>query len=329
MKTRKPLRLLLAGGTAFLLGSMAMLVLSESTQGAYQSPEPAGDSATPVAAAGRGRVDVDGGMIQIAAQRDGIVSAVFVKEGEEVRKGDLLARQDDRSAQAALAEARALVAETMSRAPVLKVRVSAARRERDRLAPLRRDGAEATKTYDEAQSRAEEAEAELAAHEASVRLAKARLATAELEVAQREIRAPINGRIVRVMARPGTGVSTLNVSSLFTLVPGERFIFRVDVEERLIRQVYAGQEVAITLDSDPEPITGQVLRIGEILGQRKIDPSDSQQRVDERVVEAVVLLPDADSARFLIGQRGLAKFMTPVRTGALPVRVRPVTEVRG
>lgn len=77
-----------------------------------------------------------------------------------------------------------------------------------------------------------------------------------------------------------------------------------------MRQVHAGQPVTVTLDSTPESLSGEVLRIGEILGQRKIDPSDATQRVDERVVEVVVALSPRTGHRFLIGQRGLAKFLT-------------------
>jgi multidrug efflux pump subunit AcrA (membrane-fusion protein) len=47
-------------------------------------------------AIGRGRVDIDGGLIQIAAQRDGVVVEVFVEEGANVKAGQLLARLDDR-----------------------------------------------------------------------------------------------------------------------------------------------------------------------------------------------------------------------------------------
>jgi HlyD family secretion protein len=292
------------------IGLIVSTALTDELSGSGLGSQEVLSLETPVAAAGRGRIDVEGGMIQIAAQRDGVISALFVSEGADVRAGDLLARQDDRAARAALDEARAALAETVARGAVLWVRVAAGRRERNRLDRLRRDGAEAVKLFDEAQSRLEEAEADLAAHDAATRLAQARLATAEIEIAQREIRAPVDGRIVRLQARPGSGASTLSVSTLFTLVPNERFIFRVDVEERLMRQVHSGQPVMVTLDSTPEPLSGEVLRIGEILGQRKIDPSDAQQRVDERVVEVVVALSRHNSQRFLIGQRGLAKFLT-------------------
>lgn len=309
----RPKRLMLGGSVVIVLGSCVGLLVStamtDELSGAGQGNREIPTVGTPVAAAGRGRIDVEGGMIQIAAQRDGVISAIFVSEGADVRAGDLLARQDDRAARAALDEARAALAEAEARGAVLQVRVAAGRRERNRLDRLRRDGAEAVKLFDEAQSRLEEAEAELAVHKAAVRLAQARLATAEMEIAQREIRAPVDGRIVRLQARPGSGASTLSVSTLFTLVPNERFIFRVDVEERLMRQVHPGQPVTVTLDSTPEPLSGEVLRIGEILGQRKIDPSDATQRVDERVVEVLVALSPRTGQRFLIGQRGLAKFL--------------------
>ncbi|BAI75422.1 secretion protein (plasmid) [Azospirillum sp. B510] len=317
---------ILAGLASIAIASSMGAVYSAAVGDEQTHGGPAGGEVlsvgTPVVAAGRGRVDVEGGMIQIAAQRDGVITEIFVTEGADVRAGDLLARQDDRAARAALEEAKAALAEAVARGGTLRVRVSAARRERNRLDRLRRDGAEAVKLYDEAQSRLEEAEAELTAHDATVRLARARVASAEMEIAQREVRAPVDGRIVRLLARPGSGASTLNVSTLFTLVPNERFILRVDIEERLMRQVVPGQPVTIQLDSGTETLSGEVLRIGQLLGQRKLDPSDAQQRVDERVVEAIVSLPSRPDRRYLIGQRGLAKFLVPSQpaTALLPER---------
>lgn len=294
-----------------LFAALALVVLSAVAFEHFVAGEESSAAATAVpgserpVAAGRGRVDVEGGMIQIAAQRDGVIAEVFVTEGAEVRAGDLLARQDDRTAQTALAEANAALAEVRARGAGIKVRLAASRRERNRLEGLRRDGAEASKSFDEAQSRLDEAMAETAAHDAAIRLAEARVATAAMEVSQREIRSPVDGRIVRLQARPGTGASTLQVSTLFTLVPHARFLLRVDVEERALSEISIGQRTTITLDGNPEPITGEILRIGEILGQRRIDPTDTQQRVDERVVEVVVSLP---AGHYRIGQRGLAKF---------------------
>src|SRR6478672_8113574 len=50
---------------------------------------------SPYAAIANGKVDVEGGIIQIAARRGGIVRDVLVQEGDRVVAGQILARQED------------------------------------------------------------------------------------------------------------------------------------------------------------------------------------------------------------------------------------------
>src|SRR5687767_4000376 len=60
-------------------------------------PLPAQASAVPMVVA-RGIVDVDGGLIQLAASREGIVQEVHVEEGTAVKKGTVLLVVDNRAA---------------------------------------------------------------------------------------------------------------------------------------------------------------------------------------------------------------------------------------
>ena len=55
---------------------------------------------TPYAATASGKVDVEGGIIQVAARAPGVVRQVFVQEGDEVAKGQALARLEDDAPQA-------------------------------------------------------------------------------------------------------------------------------------------------------------------------------------------------------------------------------------
>ena len=68
----------------------------------------------PTAAVADGKADVEGGIIQVAARTAGVVSAVYVEEGDAVTKGQVLARQEDdaprwrsQTAEATLAQAKA------------------------------------------------------------------------------------------------------------------------------------------------------------------------------------------------------------------------------
>lgn len=57
-------------------------------------PAPAGAvvAPSPFAAAANGKVDVEGGMIQVAARRAGIIRDVLVNEGDAVVRGQKIGR---------------------------------------------------------------------------------------------------------------------------------------------------------------------------------------------------------------------------------------------
>ncbi|MDO5527932.1 MAG: biotin/lipoyl-binding protein, partial [Paracoccus sp. (in: a-proteobacteria)] len=58
-------------------------------------------------AVARGTVDVAGGLMRLAAQREGLIVEVLASEGDHVSEGQILARIDDKSAALQLEMARA------------------------------------------------------------------------------------------------------------------------------------------------------------------------------------------------------------------------------
>jgi HlyD family secretion protein len=257
-------------------------------------------------AVAKGRVDVEGGVIQVAAARDGVIAEVLVEEGARVRKGQLLALQDARVSTVALLEAHAAIEPSRARVQLLVTQLDAARRELARLTHLAEAGAETTRSRDEADDRVRQLEAEIRVARAEVKAALARADVARLEVEQREIRAPIDGIIVKRSARPGTGASTLNVTSLFTVVPDTPKIVRTELEESFIGAVKLGQRVEIIGEADPsQRADGKVLRIAQVFGAKRGGSDDPNEKVDEHVVEVVTSL---GSQSFLIGQRVRVNF---------------------
>ncbi|HEY1425320.1 MAG TPA: efflux RND transporter periplasmic adaptor subunit [Caulobacteraceae bacterium] len=265
--------------------------------------------ATPYAAIADGKADVEGGIIQVAARAPGVVSAVYVEEGDTVRRGQVLARQEDdaprlavQTAEAALAQARAATALTDSQ-------LAAAQREVARLKPLAKARFVSSQSVDQAGDQVRNADATLEAEHASVGVAATQLSQAKFALEQTIIRAPIDGKIVRRYANPGVGASTLNVTAMFDLEPSTRRIVRAEVSEAAQPFVSVGQKVQLVADADQSKSwPGQVLRIAPVFGQRKLQSDDPSQKTDDRVVEVVV---SADNAPFLIGQRVLVKFEKP------------------
>lgn len=283
-----------------------------SSQGAAKkkaAQEAAATVVSPYAAVANGKVDVEGGIIQVAARRGGVVEEVLVQEGDVVTAGQVLARQEADEPRLAVQRARAEVAQAESQLAQIQVDIRTSRREHDRLAQLVDSNFVAAQRMDQARDQIASAEARLQAQRAAVQTARARLNEAEFNLELTVIRAPMDGRIVRRYANPGAGASTLQVSTMFDLEPEAPRIVRAEIVESDIPNVTVGQAAEISPEGDPSKIfVGQVLRRAAVFGARKLASDDPSQRSDERVVEVVVT---ADDAPLLIGQRVLVKFMKP------------------
>lgn len=264
---------------------------------------------TPYAAIANGKVDVEGGVIEVAARRAGVVDEVYVQEGDEVTKGQILAKQEDDAARLTVARAAASVQESTAAMRLTQVRIDTARREFERYNALAKDNFVAGTKLDSTRDAIREAEATLASQQAGVATARASLAQAQYDLEQTRIIAPADGRIVRRYANPGAGASTLNVSTMFDLEPKTERIIRAEIVESSIPDVSVGQAVEIIPEVDQTKVyVGSVKRIAATFGARKLKSDSNTEASDERVVEVVVT---ADNAPFLIGQRVLVKFMKP------------------
>jgi HlyD family secretion protein len=262
---------------------------------------------TPYAAIAAGKVDVEGGLVDVAARSAGIIQEVYVQEGDKVKKDQVLARQDDEDARLSRDRSLAQLRQSEAQVPSLEVQLEAATREEKRLKQLLDQSATSTQSWEQSSDRTRQLQAQLEAQKASIALQKASLAEANYQVEQRIIRAPTNGTIVRRYANPGSGASTFNVTAMFQLQPDNMRIVRAEVEERSLAAVKVGQPVEIVPESDQDKTySGKVVRIAGVMGSRKLRSDDPSERPDERVVEVVV---DAEQAPVLIGQRVLVKFL--------------------
>lgn len=295
--------LVLGGGGLVFMNQANAKKEAEAAQAAKAAPE------SPFVAVANGKADVEGGLIQVAARRAGIVRDVLVQEGEAVTEGQVLARLEDDEPRLTAARARAEVAQAQSQIALIQVELSTARREHERLQALAPSNFVAGQRLDQAQDTIRQAEARLAAQRAAVATAQARLNEAEYDLELSVIRAPSDGVIVRRYANPGAGASTLNVSNMFDLEPAGQRIVRAEIAEGALPHVQIGQRVQIASEADPsKTFQGLVIRRAAVFGARKLVSDDPTERTDDRVVEVVVSTEDAP---FLVGQRVLVKFLRP------------------
>ena len=304
---------LVAGGGGLFMSKQAEAKKAEAAKvAAAHAPK------SPYVAIANGKADVEGGIIQVAARSAGVVRDVLVQEGDNVTKGQILARLDDDEARISAQRASAEVAQARSQVAVLQVQLSTANREYGRLQSLVATNFVAGQKLDQARDGIRAAEAALLAQRAAIQTAEARLGEARYRQELSVIRAPADGRIVRRYANPGAGASTLNVSTMFDLEPKADRIVRAEISEGALPFVAIGQIVQLAPESDPtKTFAGKVIRRAAVFGARKLQSDDPSERTDERVVEVVV---STKNAPFLIGQRVLVKFMrTEQQAQAAPV----------
>ena len=250
---------------------------------------------TPYAAIAAGKADVEGGVIQVAARAPGTVREVLVQEGDHVTKGQVLARQEDDQARLAAMTARADLAQARAQVAALTVTLGAAHREYDRLAKLAAENWIAKQQLDQAGDAIHTAEAQLGMQQAAIGAAQARLAQAQYNEELTIVRAPVDGVIERRYAQPGSGASTLNVSTMFDLEPDTQHIVRAEVTEAAVPLVATGETVEMTPEADQSHVyKGKVLRRSGVFGARKLLSDDPSEAPDARVVEVVI---SADTAR--------------------------------
>ncbi len=304
-----------------LLAAASLLTLAACggpEQGGPQGGPPqvgvdAASASSTYTAVSAGKVDIEGGLVDVAARAPGIVREVLVQEGDKVVSGQVLARQEDDDARLSRNRVSAQLQQAEAQLPILEVQLDAAVREEARLKRLTSEDAASTQAYEQTQDARKQLQAQVGAQRSTIALARAQLAEANYQMELYVIRAPADGTIVRRYANPGSGASTFSVTAMFQLQPDTQRIVRAEVEERSITQVKVGQKVEIVPESDQKmSYPGEVLRIAGVMGSRKLRSDDPSERTDERVVEVVV---NAESAPVLVGQRVLVKFL---KDGAAP-----------
>jgi HlyD family secretion protein len=303
--------LVLGGGGFMVMSNQAKAKKAEAAkQAAANAPK------SPYVAVSNGKADVEGGIIQIAARTAGVIREVLVQEGQDVVKGQVLARLEDDQPRLAAQSAAAELNQARAQVELLKVQLSTAQREETRLQRLATANFAAGQKLDQAHDAVRQAVASLDAQAALIATAQAKLAQARYNQELTIIRAPVDGKIVRRYANPGAGASTLNVSNMFDLEPKAARIVRAEISEGALPNVQVGQTVQMSPEADPgKAYPGRVIRQAPVFGARKLQSDDPTQQSDERVVEVVV---SADGAPFLIGQRVLVKFMRGQQQAAAP-----------
>lgn len=257
----------------------------------------------------RGRVDVEGGLARVVAQREGVITAVDVQQGDKVKAGEVLAQLDPRAARIAMDGAKAQAEQARAQLAQVKAGLDEAKRRAPRIAEAARAGAASGDAADAARNEVASLQAQADSAKAAVDAARQHVEAAQLDLDARTLRAPVAGRIVRRDAQVGEVVSSTSGAALFVILPDRPRIVRAEVDADDADRIKPGMRAQVVRDTGEGPTwTAKVLRVGEVLGPGALN-DDPLARATAREVECVLELAPSGAAQPLrIGQRVLVRF---------------------
>jgi multidrug resistance efflux pump len=343
MKTIRRFRYLLwLLGLAVLVVSLAAAGASFRS-GSAATPPAESDRESAWLVSCSGHVDVKHGVVSLYPTQGGRVAEVLVEENEHVKKGAVLLRLEDRlikiqikEAQADLEAAKAQLVDIRNapqrhdaqvnqmRAGIdaLQERLAAARRVRDDKVDLRAIVVVRQSEVDVARNQVKELEALLAAEKAkltelqlhnpavavrqaeeAVQARQARLEQAQEQLRECGLRAPADGKVLRIQVGAGDVLSAAARQPAVQYCPDTPRFVRAEVEQEVAFRVQVGQRVIIRDDSSDTTVwNGQVATISDWFTPRRSVLQEPMQVNDVRTVECLITL-DPDQPPLRIGQR--------------------------
>jgi len=293
------------GGVA-LLAALVLLArgLQRPATPSASAPSGAAAPATPPAAeavSALGRLEPAGDVRQLAAPMSGMggsprLSSLLVQEGERVQRGQLLASFDTRPG--LLADQSLL----QTRISNLSQQVTLLERDTARYRRLAQGGVTPSGDLDNREIRLIELRGQLSQ-------ARAQMAKVRTDLVQSELRAPIDGTVLRITARPGERPGDAGVLELGAT---DRMEAVAEVYESDINRVRVGQTVTLLSENGgfSGSLQARVLRISPQVRQRDVLSTDPTGDADARVVEVRLALdPDAVTrVHDLAGLKVIARF---------------------
>lgn len=277
------------------------------------------------AVSGNGLVEPSSESISVGAPAPGLVTAVFVEAGQEVRAGEPLFQLDDRALRAEVSVRRAAVETVRQKlarlaslpraeevdALVARVREAEASLADERTQLTRREALQDVVAKEEverrrfavrgAEARLEAAQAQLRLTRAGswaadtrvlaseLRLAEAELAKAEAELARLTVRAPATGQCLQVRVRVGEYADPARSGEALILLGATRELHvRAEVDEVDAPKVRGQAAAYAVLRGDSgRRLPLHFIRFEPYIVAKRVLSSSSAERVDTRVLQVI------------------------------------------
>lgn len=303
MKKLSFTRRILPLGAILLIALSAWLIWGGQPDDGLTEPAttpPTAPSSQRASVAGVGVVEPSSELIAIGSNLPGIVTAVFVEEGQQVGRGQPLFALDDREARAAVAQAEARVSTARAGVGEAQATLEVARRQNALYGNIEDNRAFSKRELIASGGDVSTARTRVAVARAEVTAAQAALNAARVTKARLTVTAPQAAEVLAVNTRAGefatAGPAPGGGDPLMELGVTRPLHIRVDIDEDQAERVATGAAALVS----PRGEARRRIRASFVRAEPKISPKRSltnaaTERVDVRVLQLIYAVdPDSD-----------------------------------
>ena len=261
--------------------------------------------------------------VQVGSQISGQIKELYVDFNSPVKQGQLIAQIDPETYQYRVRQAEADVEASSSAVGRAEVARIIAERDLTRTKELVARNFVSPAELDKAQSTYDLAAAELKTARANEQQRKATLASARVDLSRTEIRAPVDGVVIKRSVDVGqTVAASLQAPELFIIAKDLRDMqVETSIDEADVGRIRLGQKASFTVDAFPgRPYAGEVKSV------RK-----AAQNVQNVVTYIAIISANNERGELLPGMTANVRITTDTRESVLKVpnaalRFRPPGE---
>ena len=198
--------------------------------------------------------------VDVGAQASGKITKLYVKLGQEIKKGEMIADIDSTTQINTLNTKKAALVSYQAQLKAKKTAYDVALSSYNRLSKLYTQKATSLDSMNTAKSTLDNAKAEMEAIEANIKQAEIEVNTAETNVGYTKITAPMDGTVISVPVSEGQTVNANQTTpTIVTIADLSQMKIKPEISEGDITKVKAGQEVSFTILSDSQTVYHSVI----------------------------------------------------------------------
>jgi HlyD family secretion protein len=266
--------------------------------------------------------------VDVASDVAGKIMRLSVKEGQMVKRGDLLLQIDPEQADAMVSRAEAALAASQAQNAQSRASLIQAERTYERLANMRKTNAQlvAEEQFEQARTQVEVNKAIVEASGHSVQQAAAALRDARNSRSKTTLYAPMAGRVTRLVVEQGEtavpGTFNKDAATLLTISDMSILETKVKVDETDVARISIGDSAIVQIDAFPDTtFVGRVSKISNSSVRGAAVQQSADQAVDYEVTVQLLNAPPETRPDF----SATAKVITDTRKNVMSIPIIALT----